>query len=316
MKKLVRLTESDLVRIIEKVISEQDTVGGNFQQGVQSGQQAGQQARQVVNKVAGDVAQGAKKVGTAAVQAGVATLQGAKQVAITIGKVTFYAVITGGVVVFLIGKGIYKVSAAVGNAIIKFLAATGKATVSAATAVGQKALGGLQAAGIAIGKGAQFVAQQLGQMKDSTVSFVKWMINQFKQFGTAAWAKILVAASQVKEWGSAVAGFLKQSWNTIANKVGVAWDQAANWASGKLNQIKQGVQTAASAVKSGVKNAASAVKSGVQNVANSAANVAGNVWGGVKGFFTEMFERYLAFEGTNILEIISEAAAYNGKSIL
>ena len=62
MKKLVRLTESDLVRIIEKVISEQDTVGGNFQQGVQSGQQAGQQARQAVNKVAGDVAQGAKKV--------------------------------------------------------------------------------------------------------------------------------------------------------------------------------------------------------------------------------------------------------------
>jgi hypothetical protein len=118
--KVVRLTESDLVRIIEKVISEQGTVGTNFQQGVQSGAQAGQQARQVVNKVAGDVAQGAKKVGTAAVQAGVATLQGAKQVAITIGKVTFYAIITGGVVVFMIGKGIYKVSAAVGNAIIKF----------------------------------------------------------------------------------------------------------------------------------------------------------------------------------------------------
>ncbi len=47
-----------------------------------------------------------------------------------------------------------------------------------------------------------------------------------------------------------------------------------------------------------------------------AGNVAGNVWGGVKGFFTEMFERYLAFEGTDIFEIISEAAAYNGKSIL
>jgi len=304
-KRVITLTESDLIRIIEKVISEQDTISGNFQQGTQKGVQAGQQARQTVNKVVGNVAQGAKKVGTAAVQAGAATLQGAKQVAITIGKVTFYSVITGGVVVFLIGKGIYKVSAAVGNAIIKFLAATGKATVSAATAVGQKALGGLQAAGIAIGKGAQFVAQQLGQMKDSTVSFVKWMINQFKQFGTAAWAKILVAASQVKEWGSALAGFLKQSWNTIASKVGVALDQAANWASGKLTQIKQGVQ-----------NAASAVKSGVQNVANKAANVAGNLWGGVKGFFTEMFERYLSFEGTNILEIISEAKAYNGKSIL
>ena len=304
-KRVITLTESDLIRIIEKVISEQDTISGNFQQGTQKGVQAGQQARQTVNKVVGNVAQGAKKVGTAAVQAGAATLQGAKQVAITIGKVTFYSVITGGVVVFLIGKGIYKVSAAVGNAIIKFLAATGKATVSAATAVGQKALGGLQAAGIAIGKGAQFVAQQLGQMKDSTVSFVKWMINQFKQFGTAAWAKILVAASQVKEWGSALAGFLKQSWNTIASKVGVAWDQASNWASGKLTQIKQGVQ-----------NAASAVKSGVQNVANKAANVAGNLWGGVKGFFTEMFERYLSFEGTNILEIISEAKAYNGKSIL
>jgi hypothetical protein len=304
-KRVITLTESDLIRIIEKVISEQDTISGNFQQGTQKGVQAGQQARQTVNKVVGNVAQGAKKVGTAAVQAGAATLQGAKQVAITIGKVTFYAVITSGYMVFLLGKGIFKVTAAVGNAIVKFLAATGKATVSAATAVGQKTLGGLQAAGIAIGKGAQYVAQQFGQMKDSTVSFVKWMINQFKQFGTAAWAKILVAASQVKEWASALGGFLKQSWNTIASKVGVAWDQASNWASGKLTQIKQGVQ-----------NAASAVKSGVQNVANNAANVAGNLWGGVKGFFTEMFERYLSFEGTNILEIISEAKAYNGKSIL
>jgi len=65
---VVRLTESDLVKIIEKVISEQGTVGANFQQGVQSGAQAGQQARQAVNKVASDVVQGAKKAGTAVAQ--------------------------------------------------------------------------------------------------------------------------------------------------------------------------------------------------------------------------------------------------------
>ena len=34
--KVIKLTEADLVRIVERVISEQeDTVGGNFQQGVQ-----------------------------------------------------------------------------------------------------------------------------------------------------------------------------------------------------------------------------------------------------------------------------------------
>ena len=55
---------------------------------------------------------------------------------------------------------------------------------------------------------------------------------------------------------------------------------------------------------------------GRESVGLDQANAAGNVWGGVKGFFTEMFERYLSFEGTNIFEIISEAAVYNGKSIL
>ena len=281
-----------------KPLVNEQTAGVNFQQGVQTGVQSGQNARKAVNTAVNTAVQGVKQTGTAA-------LQGAKQVVITIGKVIFYAIITGGVVVFLIGKQIYKVSEAVGNSIIKFLAATGKATVSAATQVSQQVIGGLQSAGIAINKGAQFVGQQLGQLKDSTVTLVTWMINQFKQFGTTAWAKILVAASQIKEWSSSIAGFLKQSWNSIQNEVGVAWEQASNWASSKASQIKQGVQ-------SGVNK----VKQGVQSGVNKVANTAGNVYGAVQGFFNEMFERYFGFEGTNILEIISEASTYNGKSIL
>ena len=299
MRKTVKLTEGELKRIIEKIISEQSlAVGQNFQQGQQVGMQGGQQARQVVNKA---VNQGIQNVKTAANN----MVQGGKQIAVKIGNAMFNVVIYGAATVFLIGKGLYKVSAAIGNAILKFLAASGKAVVSGATAIGNAAATSMKAAGIAIEKGAQFVGQQLNALKDNSIGIVKWMVNQFKQFGVKTWAAMLIGAAKVKEWSGALTGWIKQQYDSIASQIGVAFNDAV-----------AGVKTMAN-------NAVNTVKSGLQkagqvgaNIANKVSNTAGKIWGGIKGFLQEFFERYNSFQGTDTLTILSESVKYNGLTIL
>jgi hypothetical protein len=141
MGKVIRLNESQLKSIIEKIISEA-SVAPATSQGFQPGQQY-QQGKQST------IATG-KQAQTAVLNAGRAALKGAKQVVVTVGKTVFNVVIYGGAIIYLIGKGVYKVSAAIGNAIFKFLASTGKATVAAATAVGDSTITGLKAAGVAV----------------------------------------------------------------------------------------------------------------------------------------------------------------------
>jgi len=300
MGKTVKLTEGELKRIIEKIISEQQqlAVGQNFQQGQQVGQVAGQQARQVVNK--------AVKTGAQAVQnASVEVAKFGKQVVVTIGKVAFNVVIYGAATVFLIGKGVYKVSAAIGNALLKFLAASGKAVVSGATAIGNAALSGLKAGGIAIEKGAQFVGTQLSGLADSGMSIVKWVLNQFKQFGVAVWGSLLIGATKVKEWAGALGAWIKQQYDTIASQIGVAFNDA-------VAGVKNMANKAASSVKSGLQKAGQVGA----NIANSVSNTAGKIWGGIKGFLQEFFERYNSFQGTDTLTILSESVKYNGLTIL
>lgn len=299
MGKTVKLTEGELKRIIEKIISEQSlAVGQNFQQGQQAGMQGGQQARQVVNKA---VNAGVQNVKTAANN----VVQGGKQVVVTIGKVAFNVVIYGAATVFLIGKGVYKVSAVIGNALLKFLTASGKAVVSGATAIGNAALSGLKAAGIAFEKGAQFVGTQLSALADSSMSIVKWIINQFKQFGTMVWGSMLIGATKVKEWAGALTGWIKQQYDSIAGQIGVAFNDAVSGA-------KAIGQKVANAVSTGINN----VKSAASGIANKVSNTAGKIWGGIKGFLQEFFERYNSFQGTDTLTILSESVKYNGLTIL
>jgi hypothetical protein len=299
MGKTVKLTEGELKKIIEKIISEQSlAVGQNFQQGQQVGQVAGQQARQVVNK--------AVKTGAQAVQnASVQVAKFGKQVVVTIGKVAFNVVIYGAATVFLIGKGVYKVSAAIGNALLKFLAASGKAVVSGATSIGNAALSGLKAGGIAIEKGAQFVGTQLSGLADSGMSIVKWVLNQFKQFGVAVWGSLLIGATKVKEWAGALGAWIKQQYDTIASQIGVAFNDA-------VAGVKNMANKAASSVKSGLQKAGQVGA----NIANSVSNTAGKIWGGMKGFLQEFFERFNSFKGTDTLTILSESVKYNGLTIL
>jgi hypothetical protein len=299
MGKTVKLTEGELKRIIEKIISEQSlAVGQNFQQGQQVGQVAGQQARQVVNK--------AVKTGAQAIQnASVEVANFGKQVVVTIGKAAFNVVIYGAATVFLIGKGVYKVSAAIGNAILKFLAASGKAAVSGATKIGNAALSGMKAGGIAIEKGAKWVGSQLSALADSGMSIVKWVINQFKQFGTMVWGSMLIGATKVKEWSGALNSWIKQQYDSIASQVGVAFNDA-------VSGVKNIANKAASSVKSGLQKAGQVGA----NIANSVSNTAGKIWGGMKGFLQEFFERFNSFKGTDTLTILSESVKYNGLTIL
>lgn len=298
MKKTIKLTENDLIRIVENVLSEQLNLSQNFKTGQNLGQKMGQGARQAVNTA---VNKGVQNVKQAAGQ----VLQGGKEIVVKIGNTTFTVLVYGAAMVFLLGKGVYKVGQAVGNAILKFLSATGKATVSAAKSVGSATMTGLKNAGIAVEKGAQFVGQQLTSLKDNAVGVVKWMINKFKQFGAIAWGKVLLAASAVKEWGGALMSWIKQQYGSIANQLGVAWDDAVSGAK-KIGQK----------VASTVGNAVNTVKNTASNIANNVSNAAGNAWGAVQGFLSEFFERFYGFESNDTLSIVSESRKYNGLTIL
>ena len=299
MGKVIKLTESELKRLIENIIQEQNlAIGQNFQQGQQIGQQAGQRARQAVNTA---VKQGAQAVGDAAK----VVARTGKQVIVTIGKATFTVITYGAAVVFLIGKGLYKVSAAVGNSILKFISAVGGATVSAATALGQATISGLKSAGIAIEKGADFVGQQLNSLKDSTVATAKWVVGLFKGLGAAAYAKALVAANTIKELNTAMGNWLKTQYNTVANAIGATWDQAVGLAQKGLSNLK-----------AGAKSAYDTVSKTASNIANTASDYAGRAFGAVKGFLSEFFDRLLSMENKSTNALLSEMVNYNGKTIL
>lgn len=281
MKRTVRLTERDLTRIVKRIINENVP----FQQGQKVGAQTGQ------------------KVQKAVVNAGVAVLGQMKQTAITIAKVTFYAIAIPGVIVFMIGKSIYRTAESVGLQIIRFISSTGIAIVKAATALGgaiaTKFDQAVKIAGIQISNTIELFKKSLLTLKDESWKIVRSVISYFKNLGVNAYAKVLVMASKIAGWGSALGAWFKNTWGTIQNQIGVAWDKASSWASG--------------AIKS--------VQSGVKAIGDGISNAAGTAYGFAKGLFTEqlceMIERYLSFEGTTFTKIISESQKFNlNRSIL
>jgi len=294
-RKVVHITESQLKRLIEKVIEEQSVsntdgnfhMGQSYKQGAQSTQASGKAAQQAVANAAAEVA------------------RAGKQVLIKIGNITITAITYGAAVVWLIGKGVYKLTAAIANSLLKLITATGKAVVGAASALGTVAINGLKAAGIAIEKGAKWVGQQLNSLKDSTVAVGKWLIGAMKQFGAKVWAKVLAGAAAIAGLGQQLGGWLQSQWTSIQKEIGVAWNQAKSWASGALKSAGQAIS-----------NAASNVKQGVANAANPVAGAAGKAAGWLQGFLSELFNRFVSFKGNDMMSILSEARQYNGKAIV
>jgi hypothetical protein len=295
MKKIITLTESDLKRLVKRILDEQAT-------SYQVGQPAGQAAAQATKQVVGQAAQA---VGQAAATGAQAVMKAGKQTIVTLGNVTFTIVIYQAAVVWLIGKGIYRMAKATSDALLKLLATTGKLVVGGATTLGQATLNTLKAGGIAIEKGVQAVGQQLSKLGDSTINVGKWIIGKTKQFGTKVYAAVLGGASKIGALAGAFGEFLKQQWGTIQNQVGKTWDQAKSMAAGAYQAASKAAQ-----------NVGSQVSKAASSVGSSISKAAGNVTGFLGGLMSEMFERYFSFEGSSTLDIIYEARKFNGKSIL
>jgi len=294
-RKVVHITESQLKRLIEKVIEEQavSNTDGNFHMGqsyrqeVPGSKASGKAAQQAVANAAAEVA------------------RAGKQVLIKIGNITIKVITYGAAVIWLIGKGVYKLTAAIANSLVKLISATGKVVVNTATALDTMAIKTLTSVGIAVEKGAKWVGQQLNSLKDSTISVAKWLIGAMKQFGAKVWAKVLAGAAAIAGVGQQLGSWLQSQWTSIQKEIGVAWDQAKSWASGALKSAGQAIS-----------KAASNVKQGVANVANTVAGAAGKAAGWLQGFLSELFNRFVSFKGDDMISILSEARQYNGKAIV
>ncbi len=297
MARKVVLTETQLKKLIDKVIAEQavNNNDGNFhmKQSATASyndmgtQQSGKQVKQAISAAATEVMRAGKKV------------------LIKIGNITITTLTIAGAVIWIIGEGVYKLTAAIASSILKLLTATGKVVVGAATTLDMMAVNALTKVGIAVEKGAKWVGQQLNSLKDSSIAVVKWVIGAMKQFGTKVWAKVLAGAAAIAGVGQQLGQWLSSQWTTIQKEVGVAWDQAKSWASGALKSAGQAIA-----------NTASNIKSGVANVANKVASAAGTAAGWLKGFLSELFNRFVSFKGEDMMSILSEARQYNGKAIV
>lgn len=298
MKKVIRLTENDLNRIVRRVIKEQSTMSSSFQ----SGQKTGQAQAQATKQVVGQAAQATKQaVGQAAQE----VMKVGKQTIFTIGRVTFTVIIYGASVVWLIGKGVYKLTKEVSDALIKLLTSTGKVVVGKVTYLTEQTTNSLKSAGIAIDKGSQYVTQQLTNLKDSSVQIAQWVIGQGKQLGDKVYASVLLGASKIKSLSDILGNWLGGQWETIQNQIGQSWSQAKSTAS----KAYQGA-------KSAVQNVGSKIGQTASGIAQGASQVAGNVSGFLGGLMREMFERFLSFEGYSTIDILFESRKFNNKSII
>jgi hypothetical protein len=298
MKKtrVVKLTEAQLREMVKKMISEQ-----GYEAGVQAGMVSGKATQQKVK-------QGVQT----AVNVGIAAFKGAKEALISVGKFTFTAIIFAGYVTFKIGETLYKVSAGIGNAILSFLASSGKAVVKYANQVGQATVAAFEKLGANIKMGAQAVAQWLGAQKDKAYAMITYVIGLFKQFGVAVYGKMLVAAANVKEFGSNVANWAKTQYNAVAQQLGVAWDTAVGAVSKGVDYLKQ----KASQVGTAVNQAGQKVANYAKGAWDKASNIAGKGIGFLKGLVSEFFVRFIELNSMNSVQIINEWVTNPSKVIL
>jgi len=271
MKKTIRLTESQLTLLIERIVNEQQ-VPQNYNQAFQSGKQVGRKVREV-----------------------------GKEVLIKIGTVALVLVFIGPLVVCLINGVIYKIGEAVAKQLIKFLGATKKAVIGASQALTQKTISALNAAKIMVDQGIEAAQQRLAQLKDNSIAILKWVITQFKQFGVAVYAQVLIAAGKISEWSQLLGSWLKQTYGSIASQIGKTWDQAMSFGKEQFQNVKQGASQVYNKAK---QLGQAAVNQGARNVGNAA--------GFVSGIFGEdIVERYYSYSSSSTSGILQEARRYN-----
>lgn len=231
MKKIIRLTESDLTNIVKKVIEEQQTAA------YVAGQQVGKQ-----------VQQGVKKAGQAVKNVAVKTGQAIKDAVVSVvsmaGKVLKFYVM-GAFCVVYIGVQAFKLSVDLGKKVLSFLG-------SLAKQVGGIVVGGAKAA-------ANFTADMAKKAGNNIAGFFTSLFNIIKGLGAKAWAGALQLASKIGD----IWQYIK-NWATDALKS--AWSSVKAGASKAYNTVKKGVSNAWNAAGKAVDdtwNAASGFVSGV-----------------------------------------------------
>jgi len=206
MKRIVRLTESDLTRIVKRIISEQNQ---SYSKGYNQGQTAGKQTQQAVK--------GAVK------QAG-QFVKGATEQVITIAGQSIKAVFVGGLVVFILAGRAIKVGLDVGKKILSFLGSLGK-----------------QFGNIVV-SGAKSVGNFAKNTIDKAATDVKFLYNtifgMLKKVGGKLYSGALEMASKINDiwnnissWASGALKSVKKAvgdvYNTASNAVGSAYNQAS-----------------------------------------------------------------------------------------
>lgn len=212
MNKVVRLTESDLARIVRRVISEQKNQ--SFTQGYQQGQSAGKQTQQAVK--------GAVK------QAG-QFVKGATEQVITIAGQTIKGVFVGGLVVFILGGRAIKVGADVGKKILSFLGSLGK-TFGNIVVSGAKSVG-------------NFAKNTIDKASTDVKFLYNTIFNMIKKVGGNVYSAALKAASKIGDiWNnisSWATGALKSAYSSAKKVASDVYNKASDVAGSVYNQASQ-----------------------------------------------------------------------------
>ena len=218
MGKIVKLTESDLIGIVKRIISEQTPPSQAFV----GGQKAGQQVQGAVKGAVKSVATGIQN----------ATLQ-----TIQIGKTLIKGYLVANFMVFIIAGQAFKLQVDFGKKVLSFLGSLAKQT------------GGIVISGAK--SVANFTQTILSAAATNVASFFTSLFNVIKGLGTKAWAAALSLASKVADiwkfigsWGAnalksaygAVTGAVTGATKKVASGIGSAWDTAQGFTSGLLGE--------------------------------------------------------------------------------
>lgn len=176
-----------------------------------------------------------------------------KEMVVTIGKTVFKILIFGATIVYLIGKGLYKVGQAIHTVILRLLHAISGVIVSGVTVLAKGTIAILEGLGYVISKGFQYILGLINKLTDKAIAVAKWVITTVKNLGIKAWGQILVLAAGTAELGKSIGSWCKQQYESIAKQLGATWNQAVNSVKTGWNNLKQNVKSAYNDVEQGAK---------------------------------------------------------------